>query len=118
MPVAEGVFEIRYESQLHRTVLDALKARLEMSRRVMSNQYTQWQKNEEQYMAFLPETDNDAIRKDIRESGRPQYTTLEIPYSYAILMTAHTYYSSVFLARNPVFQFSGRHGEPQNQEMA
>jgi hypothetical protein len=33
-------------------------------------------------------------------------------------MTAHTYWSSVFLSRNPVYQFTGRHGEPQDKVQA
>jgi len=114
--VADGVFHIGADTKLHREVLDALKARIEMSRRVMSNQYTKWKENEEQYMAFIPETDVDATRRNIRDSGKPQYTTIDIPYSYATLMTSHTYFTSVFLARSPILQFSGRHGEAQNQE--
>src|SRR5690606_10044253 len=52
------------------------------------------------------------------ESGLPQYTTIQIPYTYAVLMAAHTYFTSVFMGRNPVFQYTGRHGESMQQVQA
>lgn len=112
-----GIVEIKHGTERHREILDALKGRVEMSRRAMSTRYQQWADNEEQFMAFMPERDNDAIRRSARQSGTPQYTTLDIPYSYATLMTSHTYFTSVFLSRSPVLQYTGRHGEAQNQEM-
>src|SRR5678815_5422540 len=33
-------------------------------------------------------------------------------------MSAHTYWTSVFFARNPVHQFAGRHGEGEQQVQA
>lgn len=116
MPVAEGIFEVKYGTEKHRFILDAVKSRLALSRNAMSNRYEQWRQNEEQYMAYMKTTTADQTRKSVRSTGRPQYTTIDIPYSYATLMTAHTYYSSVFLARAPILQYSGRHGETQQQE--
>jgi len=77
--------------------------------------HKQWNAAEDQAVAFMPERDVDAVRRSEREQGKPQFTTLVIPYSYSILMSAHTYYTSVLLSRNPVFQFSPRHSEtPMN----
>jgi hypothetical protein len=89
-----------------------------MARSKRQGRYSQWKENEEEFAAYVPETDEDAIRKRKRDAGVPQYTTLHIPYSYAIAMTAHTYYTSVFLARNPVLQVAGRHGESEMQVQA
>lgn len=69
-------------------------------------------------LAYLPEREVDARRRTVRENGLPQYTTIQIPYTYAVLMAAHTYMSSVFMARSPVFQFTGRHGESAQQVQA
>jgi len=96
----------------HRRVLDACKSRIRMSEQRMRPRFQQMNKNDERFQAYVPESDLDAIRRTNRDNkGMPEYRTVEIPYSYACLMTAHTYYTSVFLGRSPVFQVSGRHGE-------
>jgi hypothetical protein len=77
-----------------------------------------WRKAEELTLAFVPETDVDAARADRRRKGEPKYTTIQIPYSYAMLMSAHTYWTSVFFARSPVHQYAGRHGEGEMQVQA
>jgi len=104
---------IPYESRKHLLIKDALKDRIALSREKMSQRYSDWEKNEERFLAYLPETNADALRRGKRNTGYPQLTRLEIPYSYAVALTAHTYWTSVFLSRNPVFQLSARHGEPQ-----
>src|SRR5690606_20651245 len=53
-----------------------------------------------------------------REAGKPQFTTVAIPMSYATLMAAHTYWTSVFMSRTPVFQYAARHGETPLNEQA
>ena len=98
----------------HRKLKDAIRSRLQMSESKMRTRYAQMTKNEERFQAYVPESENDAIRRRLRDdSGLPQYRTVEVPYSYAALMTAHTYYTSVFLARTPVLQVAGRHGEAE-----
>lgn len=92
-----------------------VRERIEMSRDAMSQRYDQWAANEDQFKAYIPASDLDKARAAKRDSGDPQYTTIEVPYSYSIAMTAHTYYSSVFMTRSPVMQFAGRHGEGEMQ---
>lgn len=107
------------DKPLHRKVSDALKARLRMSDQASSDRREQMGKNEELFQAYIPESDVDALRRRSREvSGVPHYRTVEIPYAYAVLLTAHTYYTSVFLSRNPVLQLAGRHGEAENKRLA
>ena len=104
---------------LQRKLTDALKARLRMSEQKMKDRYTQMGKNEELFSAYIPERDVDALRRNNREqNGVPEYRTIELPYSFATAMTAHTYFTSVFLARSPVFQLAGRHGEAENKVQA
>lgn len=110
---------LKYGGQGHRRIYDAVKNRLRMSERKMADRYEQIKKNEERFQAFIPESENDALRRRRRDSrGVPAYRTIELPYSYAVLMTAHTYYTSVFLSRATVFQVSGRHGESEQQTQA
>lgn len=101
-----------------RFISDQCRARIKMSRDRMKDRYSQWAANEDQFAAYIPESDADAIRKSKWDEGTPEYSTIMIPYSYAVAMTAHTYYTSVFMARNPIMQFSGRHGEGEQQTQA
>ena len=84
----------------------------------MRNKHLAYETAEERFTAYMPERDVDARRRILREQGKPQYTTLVLPYSYAILLTAHTYWTSVFMARNPIFQFEARHGETRGNVQA
>lgn len=97
---------------------DRVRERIKLSKDAMSRRYTQWADSEDQFKAYIPTKDEDALRKQKRKVGEPQYTTINVPYSYAIAMTAHTYFTSVFMTRNPIFQFAGRHGEGENQLQA
>lgn len=106
------------DGELHQKILPRLQDRFKRSREAMEDRVVQWRKNEEQFLAYMPVKVNDDLRKRKREQGEPQFTTIEIPYSYAILLTAHTYITSTFLARSPVLQVEGRHGEPENAKLA
>lgn len=110
---------VPYQGELHRRICNGVRDRIEASKRAMSRRYDKWIKDEEAALAYLPEKDIDAARRVEREQkGKPQYTTLQIPYSYAVLMASHTYWTTVFLSRTPVFQYTGRHGESQQQVQA
>jgi hypothetical protein len=107
--------ELAYNSEQHKKLLAAIEMRYMMSYRLMSERYTQYAKADEQFIAYLPETETNSKKRVLRTAGVPQYTTLEIPYSYAVLMTIHTYLSSVLLARAPILQYQGRHGEAEDK---
>jgi hypothetical protein len=110
---------IKPNSELHRRILTGVQERLLASKRAFGNKYDQWRKNEEAAIAFMPERDIDAVRRGKRDDeGIPQYTTIYVPYSYGMLMTSHTYWTTVFLSRSPILQFAGRHGETEQQTQA
>lgn len=111
-------YEIKYGTERHKAIFDAVMARKKLSERHYGNRHQAWKKSEEQHIAYLPESETDRRKRARRESGEPEFTTVVVPYSYAILMSAHTYWTSVFLGRNPVHQLTGRHGETQQQVMA
>lgn len=110
--------QIPHNSDQARRLLSAVKQRVLLHERRVGRQLEAWRKAEETALAYLPEREVDTARRTARENGLPQYTTIQIPYSYAVLMTAHTYWTSVFLARNPAFQYTGRHGESQQKVQA
>lgn len=108
--------QLAYGKKGHTALNERLHDRLQLSQRKFSGAHAQMARNEEQFRAYIPETELDSARKAKRRSGLPQYTTIEVPYSYAQILATHTYLTSVFLSRDPILQFSGRHGESQQQE--
>jgi hypothetical protein len=117
--LAPGIKHIPYGSKLHQLVIKNFKGRLDLARdEQRKTREEEWKNSEDTYTAYMPETDVDRLRKEKRKGGETEYTTINIPYSYAMLLTAHTYYTSVFLARDPIFQLKGRHGESQTAETA
>jgi len=110
--------EIPHGSPQAREILQEVQRRVRFWQRQSSAKATKWREAEEKVLAYLPERDVDAARRTAREGGLPQYTTIQIPYSYAVVMAAYTYLTSVFMGRDPIFQYSGRHGESQQQVQA
>ena len=110
--------EIKFGSPLHDRILKGVRERVQASRTKYSNIHAKWKEAEERTIAYLPEREIDASRRATREAGKPTYTTIQIPYSYAVLMASHTYWTTVFMSRAPVLQFTGRHGESQQQIQA
>lgn len=106
------------DSALHKKLKARLSSRLSLARTSREDRETAWKDAEERTLAYLPETERDAARRNEREKGLPKYTTIQIPYSFALLMSAHTYWTSVFFARSPIHQYSGRHGEGEMQVQA
>lgn len=95
-----------------------IRDRFKASDNVMSTRRSAWNTADKLYRTFTTETSADAARKVNRDAGEPQYTTIVIPLSYATLLTAHTFWASVFLGRTPIFQYAARHGEVQDKVLA
>ena len=117
--LAPGIKHIPFGSKLHNLIITNFKSRLELARDEQRKKREEaWKTSEDTFTAYMPADEVDSLRKSGRKSGDTEYTTIAIPYSYAMLLTSHTYYTSVFLARDPIFQFKGRHGESQDAETA
>src|SRR3990167_1371983 len=105
---------LRYGTPAHNKVRDALLDRYNLSYEQMSKFHATWDKQEDTFRLYLPTRREDSKRKSKRDvSGQPQYTDIVVPYSYAILMSAHMYWSGVFLSRDPVLQFQSQSGEKE-----
>ena len=108
-----------FNTPLHRFILDAVLRRRDFSQDKMRERHAAWRRNEENFIAYMPEKDVDKQRRNLREvSGEPQFTTLRIPFDYAVLMSAHTYWTSVFLGRSPILQYEGRTGSSEDGVLA
>ncbi len=111
--------DVPVNSKLHKRLLKEVCDRRQFSYRKMADYHRRWDEQDESMRAYLPETELTTKKNNSKRFKREfDYISLELPYSFAIVMTAHTYWSSVFLSRNPVYQFTGRHGEPQNKVQA
>ena len=108
--------DIPFESPLHKGVVKALLSRITLAEKGYSGQRDKFIKAEDTILAYVPESDMDRKRRSARENeGQPKYTTIKLPYTFALLMFAHTYLTSVFFGRAPVYQYTGRHGESEEQ---
>lgn len=111
--------EVPVGSALHARLKEAVLERWRFSNRKMADFHKQWDDADDSLRAYIPEKEVDALKKaDKKLKGEVDYVTLEVPYTYAQVMTAHTYWASVFLSRSPVWQFTGRHGEAQDAVQA
>jgi len=99
-------------SKLHERLKKAICARVDASERQMQKFYKQWSQADDSMRAYIHEKELDRKKRHAKEyKGEVDFVTLEIPYTFATVMTAHTYFSSVILARTPLWQYTGRHGE-------
>lgn len=110
--------ELGPETARHKRIMTKLQGLLEMGEKEQSRKHERWRKAEEAVLAYIPETAADGVRQGRRDDGIPQYTTIVVPYTYGVVMTLHTYLTSVFLGRSPVHQYMGRHGETEQQTQA
>lgn len=118
--MTQGIaYELPFGSKQYTDVKEAVCARFDLSQREMSEAHKRWKKAEEQHQLYVPLSDADKLAKSKRETdGEDSFVQLVVPYSYAMVMTAHTYLSTVFLSRSPVLQFVGRHGESEQAVQA
>lgn len=110
--------ELRYGTDKHQDILDALQLRLSHAAQAVAKKASDYAENEDEFQAYIKTSDMDALAKAKKEEGKPDFVTLQVPYSYAVLMSWHTYISSVFLSRTPILQYQGRHGETEQQVQA
>ena len=109
---------IPHGQELEKRILEELRQRVKFWERKVGEHLKKWEEAENKILAYIPETEVMRKRKAERAAGKPDYTTIQMPYSYAVVMSALTYITSVFFGRSPVFQYSGRHGEAEQQIQA
>lgn len=110
--------DIKFGTPLHTRIKDLVLNRFDASKRQMSLRYTRWRESEDLYLAYTKPSTADLKQQAARDRGKKTFVTISVPYSYATLLTAHTYWASVFLSRNPVLQYTARHGEAHQKVQA
>lgn len=111
-----SIVKIDFQKKEHSDVLFALISRKKAAQAAMSHRLDRWKQVEDTYQFYVTPTNTDTRLKQARDDGLPSYTTVHVPYSYAVMLTAHTYLSSVFLSRSPILQLQGRNSDAQNAE--
>lgn len=110
--------DVKFGGKLHKRICDGVRERITASRNTYQNRHEKWKKADDAAVGYLHARDVDKLRDNKRKGGAPQYTTIQVPYSYGVLMASHTYWTTVFMSRAPVLQFTGRHGETEQQIQA
>lgn len=113
------IVKLEFGTEKHRKVLEYVMARVRQGRSRPGSREQKWSEAEDLFSAYVKETEIDSRRRSVRDNdGVPQYINVTIPYAYATLMTAHTYWTSVFLSRDPILQVQGMNNEAQTSEQA
>lgn len=113
--------KIKYDttsSGMHTRILQAVLDRVRLSESNVSTHYDRWREAEKYYMMYKVKTEKDRQSVKAFTDGDTDYTSVVMPYSYAMLLTAHTYMVNVFLNRPTVFQVDGINGDGVEKEMA
>ena len=110
--------ELHYGSAKHKRIQNAVYTRYMFGKNKRRDRTSKFTEAEDTFRMYVKETENDKLRKSAKESGVPAYVTIDVPYSYATMLSAHTYWATVFLGRDPILQYSARHGEPMNKVQA
>ena len=110
--------DVKHDGDLHSKITSGVRERIKAATTTHDTRRSEWRKMEELFVGYLPEKEHDALRRIKREDGTPDYTTIQLPYSYAVAIAATNYFTSTFLSRSPVFQFAGIQGEGEDQVLA
>lgn len=111
--------KIPHGSDKAKDILASLSTRIRKSRASHSKRRAVWADNEDRMVAYIPEQNADAIRRLRRDNkGMPDYTTIQLPYTYALVTSMHSYLCQVFLNRSPVFMLEGLNERGQNNRLA
>jgi hypothetical protein len=117
--MASRTIKVAHDSPLAKKLIARIGSRIDLAEKSNSDREAIWARAEEITMCYVPESEADNVRRNKREvHGEQKYTTIMIPYTFGMLMSAHTYWTSVFFARSPVHQFAGLHGETEMQVQA
>lgn len=102
--------QLKLEQQ--RTIAQMLLDFVKQSDAKISQRAKAWTESEKENQAYIPVADAERAAKKAKEEF--SFSKVYIPYSYAIMMAEHTYLTSVFLGRSPIFQLEGSNAAGQD----
>lgn len=101
----------------HSKLLKAILSRVRMSESSVSDHHDRWRRTEQYYMMYKRKTKKDLEAGNKKAEGEGDFESYVMPYSYAQLLTAHTYMVNVFLNRSPVFPVESNNGDGAEKEL-
>lgn len=103
----------KISSEIQLQIVKQAQAWVKASDEKLSERAVAWEAAEKANQSYMPRA--DAERRQRAQAEEIGFNKIVIPYSYAMLMAAHTYLCSVFLGRDPIFQYEGKTGQGQDQ---
>ena len=113
-------YEIKYDSNgtsSHGRVLKAILERVRLSETKMSDHFDRYREMEKKYLLYKKKPE-DKLGTAVKKANQDQYEAVTIPATYSQLLTAHTYWTNVFLNQPVTFQMSGTDGQGVKKEQA
>lgn len=115
----EFPIKIDVASEQHTKLLDMLRDRRKLAINKNNELKVDWEHAERTFRAYTDLNPDEYKRQQNNERGAKQdYVTITVPYSTALLMTAYTYWASVFFGRDPIMQLVSISGEQENNVLA
>lgn len=109
------ILDIRFGSEHHKRLLKAVVDRRKFSKNRMECFHEGFNNSDDTMRAYIKIADRDNLKKARkRNQGTLDYVTFQIPYSYSVVMSAHAFWCTTFMSRDPVWQLNARHGEGQD----
>lgn len=105
MPQESVIDRLKPDSDLHRDTLQRLDRTFKYSADKMKLFHPRWNYNEQRIQAFVAQPDYEQLMKEL-ENNRgtvPEPVKVIVPYSYATMHAAASFWSSVLLGRRPIF---------------
>jgi hypothetical protein len=110
--------ELKWGTENHDRIRDAVWERFRMSRDAFASRREAWARAEDIFAAYIPLSEEESARRAAARHGESVPYQIVVPFSYATLLSAHSYWTSVFLGRDIVFQYTARHGEGHQKVQA
>ena len=108
--------EIKDEETLGK-LRDMLRRLVKVSDDKLSDRVAGWKLAEDMNQSYMPAKDAERMAKQQNGKWTESFTSLTVPYGYAVQMAIHTYLCSVMLSRDPVYQALGRTGQGQDAQL-
>ncbi|MGC8807872.1 MAG: portal protein [Thiomonas sp.] len=110
--------ELKWRTEAHDKLRNAVWQRFVWSRDAFASRRQAWARAEELFAAYTPLNEEEKSRQRAQREGESTFSQIVVPFSYATLLAAHSYWTSVFLGRDVVFQYTARHGEGHQKVQA
>ena len=110
--------DVKHNGVLAKSILSTIRTMVRNSSKRHTDRVSTWRNNEEIFTGYIDKDDKDKIRKARNDNDQMEYAKIRLPYTYAVAMAAHSYWTSVFLARNPVFQYQGTNDAGEQSVLA